>query len=48
MRTEAVLRGQQVVLVPSTPDHVEVYNLHTYCHALRTKQIALEILSLDD
>ena len=28
MHTEAVLRGQQVVLVPSTPDHVEVYNLH--------------------
>lgn len=28
MRTEAVLRGQQVVLVPSTPQHVEVYNLH--------------------
>ena len=32
MLTEAVLRGQQVVLVPSTPDHVEVYsNLHILC-----------------
>ena len=36
MHTEAVLRGQQVVLVPSTPDHVEVYNFHIVMLAARS------------
>ena len=46
MRTETVLRGQQVVLVPSTPDHVEVHNiLSCWPH---TQSIAPEVLSLDD
>jgi hypothetical protein len=36
MHTEKVLRGQQVVLVPSTPEHVEVHNLHIAMLATRS------------